>query len=78
MDLLDRLADLFGCQYLSDLKLVSLHVSSREIQELMNLDETSYSLEDYTEAASYILNEEKSFSTIKQAKQAIVQALMLK
>ncbi len=74
MSYLDHLAELLHCCCLSDLRLYSLtSVGTKLLLEEPEL----YSLEDYTEAAQYLLADgSRTFQTSAQAKDAIIEYLL--
>ncbi|MGI5856948.1 MAG: hypothetical protein ACOX64_10870 [Candidatus Merdivicinus sp.] len=73
MELLEYLRCLFGCAYQSDLP--RLRLSRREAEAVWDISETLYSLKDYQEAATYLLNTKVQPATIREAKRLLYSAL---
>lgn len=72
-DLLDELAYYAGCSYISDLPRPE-HTKDL-LSALDMIDETRYSLEDWNEVVQYITREEKSFGSVKEAKDFLHKVL---
>ena len=73
MEFLEYLRYLFGCAYQSDLP--RLRLSRREAEAVWDISETLYSLKDYQEAATYLLNTKVQPATIREAKRLLYSAL---
>ena len=73
MNLLEKIALCMECQYLSDLHFTA--ASSYQVQRIEMLPEDDFTLEEYNKAAGYILQKDVRFSSIKEAKQAIIEYL---
>ncbi len=73
MELLQHLALRLGFDYISDLRYRSIPRSGEKV--IRELSETDYSLHDYNECAQYILDTKQQFSTIQDAKAAILERL---
>ncbi|MEG1773898.1 MAG: hypothetical protein RR320_03480 [Oscillospiraceae bacterium] len=74
MDLLELIAKLLGCRYLSDLHYTV--ATPAQLEMLNALVQADFSLEQYNQAASYIGDCPTRFETTEQARQAIVEHLL--
>lgn len=75
MEFIGYLSDLLHCQYLSDLHYIT--ITQQQADKILSCPEERFPLKDYNEAAHYILDSTENFSTIIEAKQAIIQRLLL-
>ena len=74
MDLLEEYADYLGCQYLSDLRY--LKISPQQARRIEMLPDSGHTLDEYNEAARYILGASAPYSSIREARKAIIEGLM--
>ncbi len=73
MDLIEKIARSMECQYQSDLHYVT--AAPYQVNRINRLSETDFTLEEYNEAAEYILQRDVKFSSAAEAKQAIIEYL---
>lgn len=73
MDYLDFLVQTLNCDYLSDLRYHS--ITGREAKDLLALDLDMFSLDDYQEAARYLIDREKRYPSAEAARKAVVEQL---
>ncbi len=73
MDLIEKIARSMECQYQSDLHYVT--AAPYQINRVDRLSETDFTLEEYNEAAEYILQRDVKFLSAAEAKQAIIEYL---
>lgn len=74
MDLLEYFASVLDCSYLSDLNYLT--ITQEQAGRLRGASEMEYSLQDYNEAASYILRRQAQFDNIQAAKDAIIAEMI--
>lgn len=72
MDYLEHLAELLGCQYLSDLRYRS--ITDSEAARILSEPE-GFPLRGYVAAAEYIIRQTLSCDTSQTARQAIIDYL---
>lgn len=70
--LLDELRLLFGALYLSDLRNAQYFLNANSRVALLAIPENRYPLEEWIEAASYILGQPCRYSSIAEIKEAIL------
>lgn len=72
--LLEHLISLVHCTYLSDLR--SSYISPRQIHDaLCEICSDAYPVEQWNDAVSYLLHENKGFDTATQAKEYLLNCL---
>lgn len=75
VELLNRIAQLANCVYLSDLHYVTITQQQRPL--ILSLSERSYSLRDYQEALDYICGHDRPPAhDIPEAKRILLAELM--
>lgn len=72
--LLDDLAALSGCEYLSDLRYIPAY-QTRISLALKSLNPQEYSIQDWNDAAKYLLQQAPTFQTIPEAYTFILHIL---
>lgn len=73
MDYLDFLVQTLNCDYLSDLRYQS--ITGHKAKELLALDVGMFSLDDYQEAARYLIDRETCYPSPEAARKAVVDRL---
>ena len=77
MAFLDYLAEITGCQYLSDLHYTG--ISSQQADSIRKLPDDRFPEKDYREAVAYLnANLPKNGQSISELKEAVIQKLNLK
>ncbi len=67
MDLLERIKEAVGCEYISDLCGESYNAEARKA--LLSIDPDGYSLSELSDAANYIFSRKTGFASPDEAKE---------
>lgn len=69
MDILEKIKDLLGLEYISDMKFEPN--KSRAIKLLCELDLSQYSMKSLSDLFQYLLGENKEFGSNEEFKEAV-------
>lgn len=75
MDLLEYLASMLQCSYLSDLRYID--ISPEQARRVLDFPPERFPLQEYEEALRYLSGEAPSFARVEDAKAALAEGLQM-